>query len=60
MGTSIKYFEKILLAIYLIILGLLISFDRSAAGLAIFNVRIGEILIVGFFSLFHIIFTNTK
>ena len=40
MGTSIKYFEKILLAIYLIILGLLVGFDRSAAGLAIFNVEL--------------------
>ena len=56
MGTSIKYFEKILLAIYLIILGLLISFDRSAAGLAIFNVRIGEILIVGFLIVCFILF----
>ena len=60
MGTSIKYFEKILLAIYLIILGLLISFDRSAAGLAIFNVRIGEILIVGFLIVCFILFLQIQ
>ena len=44
MGTSIKYFEKILLALYLIILGFLVGFDRSAAGLEVFNFRVGEIL----------------
>ena len=42
MGTSIKYFEKILLAIYLIILALLVGFDRSAAGLEVFNLELGK------------------
>ncbi len=60
METSIRYFEKILLAIYLIILGLLISFDRSAAGLGIFNVRIGEILIVGFLTVCFILFLQIQ
>tara|TARA_B100002019_G_scaffold126521_1_gene108959 strand:+ start:5170 stop:6498 length:1329 start_codon:yes stop_codon:yes gene_type:complete len=56
MGTSIKYFEKILLAIYLIILGLLVGFDRSAAGLEVFNFRVGEILIFGFLVICFILF----
>ena len=56
MGTSIKYFEKILLAIYLIILSLLIGFDRSAAGLEIFNFRVGEILIFGFLVICFMLF----
>ena len=56
MGTSIKYFEKILLAIYLIILALLVGFDRSAAGLEVFNFRVGEILIFGFLLVCFILF----
>ena len=60
MGTSIKYFKKILLAIYLIILGLLIAFDRSAAGLTIFNIRIGEILIFGFLVVCFILFLQVQ
>jgi len=56
MGTSIKYFEKILLAIYLIILALLVGFDRSAAGLEVFNFRVGEILIFGFLVVCFILF----
>jgi hypothetical protein len=56
MGTSIKYFEKILLAIYLIILGLLVGFDRSAAGLEVYNFRVGEILIFGFLVICFILF----
>ena len=56
MGTSIKYFEKILLAIYLIILALLVGFDRSAAGLEVFNFRVGEILIFGFLVICFILF----
>ena len=56
MGTSIKYFEKILLAIYLIFLGLLVGFDRSAAGLEVFNFRVGEILIFGFLVICFILF----
>ena len=56
MGTSIKYFEKILLAIYLIFLGLLVGFDRSAAGLEVFNFRVGEILIFGFLVVCFILF----
>ena len=56
MGTSIKYFEKILLAIYLIILALLVGFDRSAAGLEVFNFRVGEILIFGFLLFCFILF----
>ena len=56
MGTSIKYFEKILLALYLIFLGLLVGFDRSAAGLEVFNFRVGEILIFGFLVICFILF----
>ena len=56
MGTSIKYFEKILLALYLIILGFLVGFDRSAAGLEVFNFRVGEILIFGFLVICFILF----
>ena len=56
MGTSIKYFEKILLAIYLIILAFLVGFDRSAAGLEVFNFRVGEILIFGFLLVCFILF----
>ena len=60
MGTSTKYFEKILLTIYLIVLALLIGFDRSAAGLKIFNVRIGEILIFGFLIVCFILFLQIQ
>ena len=60
METSTKYFEKILLTIYLIVLALLIGFDRSAAGLKIFNVRIGEILIFGFLIVCFILFLQIQ